>query len=162
MSPTKYTHIKIIWHALLFIFLMLFRISPIQTSTWQQNHARRLCWWCLWQQERLPDCLLRWIAYSTCRGGYLRGLLTGLFKLIATFYMFDLDYPPVHSMFMEIMQTFVTEEQVYSGIEYLPVSGERTGTKMSKFSGCIPFAIFFLIWWLILVLTLLVVVYLVV
>ena len=41
--------------------------------------------------------------YSTCRGGYLRGLLTGLFKLIATFYMFDLDYPPVHSMFMGII-----------------------------------------------------------
>ena len=81
--------------------------------------------------------------YRTCRGGYLRGLLTGLFKLIAIFYMFDLDYHPVHSMFMEIMQTFVMEEQVYSGIEYLPVSGERTGTKISKFSGCIPYAIFF-------------------
>ena len=62
------------------------------------------------------------------------GLLTGLFKLIVTFYMFDLDYPPVHSMFMGIMQTFVTEEQVYSGIEtegYKLLAGrERTGTKM--------------------------------
>ena len=61
------------------------------------------------------DCQTVYCAgYSTCQVGYLRGLLTGLFKLIATFYMFDLDYPPVHSMFMGIMQTFVTEEQVYS------------------------------------------------
>ena len=43
------------------------------------------------------------------------GLTAGLFKLLAAYYVFDLAYPPVHSMFMGVIQTFVMEE-AYTGM----------------------------------------------
>ena len=38
------------------------------------------------------------------------GVLAGILKLIAAYYIFDLDYPPKYLMVMEILQTFVVEE----------------------------------------------------